>query len=87
MQFQGAVMKEQGVIFAVIKVKEQVVRNSFEAMTTRRVFQTVFTGLPIVLMAQETGGGRPIYDGRDDIVGLLSDMPPAAIPLRHYTIT
>ena len=86
MQFQGAVMKEQGVIFAVIKVKEQVVRNSFEAMTTRRVFQTVFTGLPIVLMAQEPGG-RTLYDGRDDVVRLLSHMPTAAIPFRHYTIT
>ena len=87
MQFQGALMKEQGVVFAVIKVREQVVRNSFEAMTTRRVFQTVFTGLPIVLMAQESGAGRPIYDGRADIVGVLSDMPSAAIPLRHYTVT
>ncbi|HYO63493.1 MAG TPA: hypothetical protein VER08_07540 [Pyrinomonadaceae bacterium] len=86
MQFQCAVMKEQGFVFAVIKVKEQVVRNSFEAMTTRRVFQTVFTGLPIVLMAQEAGG-RVLYDGREDIVGLLSDMPSAAIPLRHYTVT
>ena len=86
MQFQGTLMKEQGIIFAIIKVKEQVVKNSFEAMTTRRVFQTVFTGLPIVLMAQEAGG-RAIYDGRDDIVNLLSDMPAGAIPLRQYTVS
>jgi hypothetical protein len=87
MQFQGALMKEQGTVFAVIKVREQVVRNSFEAMTTRRVFQTVFTGLPIVLVAQDAGGGRALYDGRDDLVRALGQMPTAAIPFRHYTIT
>ena len=86
MQFRGAVMKEQGIIFAVIMVKEQVVRNSFEAMTTRRVFQTVFTGLPIVLMA-EGPSGRAIYDGRDDITGVLSHLPVNAIPFKQYTIS
>lgn len=86
MQFQGAVMKERGITFAIIKVREQVVRNSFEATTTRRVFQAVFTGLPIVLMAQEPCG-RAIYEGRDDIINLLSELPTGALPLRQYTIT
>lgn len=86
MQFQGAVMKEQGVIFAVITVKEQVIDNGFEAETIRRGFQGVFPGLPIVLMARDSSSGRPIFDGRDDIIRLLSHMPANAIPLRQYTV-
>ncbi|HVF48508.1 MAG TPA: hypothetical protein VNA19_00395 [Pyrinomonadaceae bacterium] len=86
MQFQGAVMKEQGIIFAIITVKEQVIDNGFEAETTRRGFQTVFPGLPIVLMARDSSSGRAIYNGRDDIVGLLTHMPVNAIPLRQYTV-
>jgi hypothetical protein len=86
MQFQGAVMKEQGVIFAIITVKEQVVENGFEAETIRRGFQGVFPGLPIVLMARDSSSGRAIYEGRDDIVSLISHMPVNSIPLRQYTV-
>lgn len=50
MTFQGALIKEQGVTFAVVVVKRHVVDNRMEAQSAIRGFQPVFPGVPIVLM-------------------------------------
>lgn len=84
MRFQGAVITEQGVTFAIVIVKRHVVDNRSEANATTVSFQPMFPGLPIVLMAQDPGG-TPTYYGRTDIARFLSNVPLSAVPWKEYT--
>ncbi len=86
MTFQGALIREQGVTFALVIVKQYVVQNSLEATSTIRAFQPAFPGVPVVLMAQDYGG-TPTYFGRRDIVGFLANTPLECIPWQEFTIT
>jgi hypothetical protein len=85
MRFQGAVVREQSITFAIVIVKMHVVDNRFEAEQAIGSFQPVFPGLPVVLMAQDHRG-RPTYFGRQDISRFLSQVPLQAIPWREYTL-
>lgn len=85
MKFQGAVVREQGVTFAIVIVKGHVLDNRAEAANVASSFTSVFPGVPIVLMAQN-GHGVPTYFGRPDIVRFLSRVPTRAIPWREYTV-
>lgn len=79
-QFQGAMVKEQGVTFAVVIVKQHVLNNHSEAKRLISGFQhRVFGTIPIVLMAQDARG-VPSYYGRQDIARFLSRVPLEAIP-------
>ena len=84
MRLQGAIVREQGVTFAVVVVKSQVLNNSTEADHVADAFRPVFPGLPVVLMAQDHRG-RPTYYGRSDIAKFLSRVPFQAIPWCEYT--
>lgn len=84
MRFQGAVVKEQGVTFAVVVVKEHVLQSTESANDAIRSFASMFPGLPVVLMAQDYRG-VPTYYGRKDISRFLSNVPVEAIPWREYT--
>ena len=84
MQFEGAVIKEQGVTFAIVIVKPYVLNNSSEAQNVRASFGSFFPGLPIILMAQNSSG-RATYFGRPDIVKFLSLISPSRIPWKKYT--
>ncbi|MBW1697572.1 MAG: hypothetical protein JRH18_23960 [Deltaproteobacteria bacterium] len=86
MRFQGAVIKEQGVKFAVIIVKKAVIDNKFQANRAMGNFQTLFPGMPVVLMAQDHRG-VPTYYGRKDISSFLANVPLQAIPWREYTVS
>jgi len=83
MQFDGALLKEQGVSFAVVIVKPHVLSSSIECNNARRGFSPVFPGVPIILMAQNTRG-VPTYQGRPDIVRFLSKVSPSRIPWKRY---
>ena len=85
MTFQGAVIQEQGVRFAIIVVKPHVIQNSFTARETIRGFQPAFPGIPVVLMAQN-GRGTPTYYGRPDIAKFMARVPIQAVPWRRFTI-
>lgn len=85
MKFQGAVIKEQGITFAIVVVKRNVIQNNFSAKKAIGTFQPVFPRIPIVLMAQDSRG-RPTYYGRRDIVRFLAKAPLSAIPWREYTV-
>ena len=85
MKFQGAIIKEQGVTFAVVIVKEHIIKNPTEAKNTIHSFQPIFPGLPIVLMAQDYRG-TPTYYGRSDISKFLANIPIDAIPWKEYSI-
>ena len=84
MKFQGAIVKEQGQTFAIVVVKPQVLQSTFEANEKRKSFTSVFPGVPIVLMAQNSRG-VPTYHGRNDIVNFLARVPLSSIPWKEFT--
>jgi hypothetical protein len=85
MQFEGAVIREQNVIFAVVIVKKHVVDNRVQADGAIRAFSPAFPGMPVVLMAQDSRG-RATYYGRRDISQFLAGVPLNAIPWKRYTL-
>jgi hypothetical protein len=84
-QFDGAVICEQGVTFAVVVVRASLLNNTIEANQAIASFQPTFPGLPIILMAQD-GHGKPTYYGRHDLSRFMASIPVRAVPWRHYTI-
>ncbi|TWB21121.1 hypothetical protein [Nitrospirillum bahiense] len=85
MRFQGAVVRQQGVTFAVVVVKKHVIDHRTEAEQAIHGLHAVFPGMPVVLMAPDHGG-RPTYYGRQDIARFLSRVPVNAIPWREYDL-
>jgi len=85
MQFEGAVIKEQGITFAIIVVKPYVLQSNFEADKARDEFGRIFPGMPIILMAQDSRG-VPTYQGRSDIVDFLANVHISQIPWREYNL-
>ena len=85
MTSEGAVVKEKGVTFAVVVVKEAVLSTPVEAQRLANGFQSAFPGVPIVLMAQDNRG-VPSYYGRKDIAAFLARIPLRAIPWKKYTL-
>ncbi len=83
MSFDGALIKEQGVTFAIVVVKPHVL-TSTEKESIRLGFMRYFRNIPIILMAQNQKG-IPTYDGRKDIVRFLANIHPSRIPWKHYT--
>ena len=84
MQVTGAVIREQGITFAVVLVKPHVVSNGSEANRAIAGFSPVFR-VPVVLMAQDSSG-QPTFYGRSDIARFMSSVPISAIPWRKYSI-
>lgn len=84
MSFDAALVKEQGVTFAVVAVKRHVVDSNHTRNEVAVAAQMQFPGVPIVLMAQD-GRGRPTFWGRRDIVRFLANVPVAALPWRHFS--
>lgn len=86
LRFQGAVIKEQGVTFAVVVVKKSILDNRSEADRIIRAFQSqVFRGLSVVLMAQDSRG-VPVYYGNNNIAKFMASVPLRAVPWREYSI-
>ncbi|MCG9699491.1 hypothetical protein L1D19_05015 [Vibrio natriegens] len=86
MKFQGAVIKEQGVTFAIVVVKKYVIDSVSESEKTISAFSHHFPGMPVTLMAQDSRG-RATYRGRNDIVKFLASLHPSQIPWREYTVS
>lgn len=84
MRFQGALIREQGVEFAIIVVRPHVVQCRSQGVQVISAWRARF-GVPVVLMAQD-GRGTPTYLGRPDIVRFLSRIPLRAIPWREYSL-
>ena len=83
MQFDGALIKEQNITFAVVVVKPHVLNSNQASDDARRSFSHVFPGVPIILMAQDHRG-TPTYQGRKDIVAFLANVSPSRIPFKTY---
>jgi hypothetical protein len=83
MTIHAAVVREQGVNFAVVIVKRSVFSVPTQREEAQRQFSGVFPGMPVVLMSQDQRG-TPTYWGRRDIVDFLSGVPLESIPWRKY---
>lgn len=84
MDIEAALVKEQGVTFAVVVVKKHVVDNPGEAQEAALGFRGAFPGVPIVLMGQDSTG-RPTYYGRKDIVRFLANIPFQRLPWKRWS--
>ena len=82
--FDGAVIKEQGVTFAIVVVKRSTLSSSIRINEARESFQQFFPGIPIILMEQNSNR-IPTYQGRRDIVKFLANVHPSRIPWKRYT--
>lgn len=86
LEFEGSVITEQGVTFAIVVVKRHVIDNRIEADELIQSFRMrVFEGMPVILMAQDSRG-IPTYYGRDDIVKFLASIHPGRIPWKKYRL-
>jgi len=85
MNFEGAVVKEQGVTFGIVVCKRSVLNSTSDRNNMVAFGQQAFGPVPIVLMAQDSKG-VPTYWGRDDIVKFLANVHPARIPWKRYSL-
>ncbi len=85
MQFEGAVIREQRVTFAVVIVKKHIVDSHMQADEAIRAFGGTFPGMPVVLMAQD-GRGRPTFYGRRDLSQFMSQVPLGAVRWKRFTL-
>jgi len=86
MTFQGSIIREQGVTFAIVVVKPHIVQSQRAAQDAIRAFQPAFPGVPVALMAQDAFG-TPTYYGRQDIVQFLSHVPMQCIPWKEFYLS
>ena len=88
MKFQGALIEEQGVKFAIVIVEKRHLDSNRrrEADGIIQSFQvSVFPGIPVVLMAQDHRG-TPTYYGREDIAKFMANVPLENVPWEEYTV-
>jgi hypothetical protein len=84
MTFEGAVVKEQGVTFGIVIVKEATIRDHSTADGLIVAYQPILGVAPVVLMAQNSRG-VPRYCGRKDIVAFLANIDFRRIPWKRYS--
>lgn len=84
MSFDAALVREQGVTFAVVIVKGHVVNSDSSRREAITAFGANFPGVPIVLMTQDARG-RPTYWGRRDIVQFIAKVPVSALPWKRFS--
>jgi len=85
-KFQGAVIKEQGITFAIVIVKSSALQSQRASQDVAISFSAYFPRMPLVLMAQD-GRGTPTYFGRKDIVNFLANIHISQIPWKEYTFS
>ncbi|MFW5688829.1 MAG: hypothetical protein ACOC1U_04580, partial [Spirochaetota bacterium] len=82
--FRGALIREQGVTFAVVEVSPEVLRGGDRRVAEERArFQPVFKDVPIILAARNPDK-RALYSGRPDIVKFLASTGWNRIPWKRY---
>ena len=86
MQFQGAAIKEQGVTFGILIVKQHILNDPTRRDALALQGSRLFGGVPTVLMAQDFNG-TPSYYGRSDISKFMASVPLNAVPWKEYTIS
>ncbi len=78
MKIHYAVIKEQGVTFAIVIVKKHIINFRSHANEIVAQLCAIFPRMPVILMAQDSRG-IPTYFGRPDIVRFLTKIPLSCI--------
>lgn len=85
-KFNGSIIKEQGVTFAIVIVENSFLNSSSSKIEEfRNSLLPVFGPIPIILASQDSRGTFR-YHGRKDIVNFLANIDPSRIPWKEYTI-
>jgi hypothetical protein len=83
-QFKGALIREQNVVFAIVEVSPSVLDlGESVAQQEREKYRPVFPDVPIVLAARGRDG-RARFLGRPDIVRFLVGAGWSRIPWKQY---
>lgn len=85
MQLNDAIIREQGLAFAVLVVKRHILDSRSQVPETADGFRGTFSDMPIVLMGQDARG-RATYFGRHDVVNFHSNVSPGCLPWRRFTL-
>lgn len=83
MNFDGAVIREQGVTFGIMVVKHPVLKDPSARDDLIWQASRVFGGITTILMGQDARG-RAEYYGRRDIVRFMANVPLSAVPWKRY---
>ena len=85
MEVEAALVKEQGVTFAVVVVKPGVLATAARRDDIAANLQPYWAGVPVVLMEQDHNG-VPRYYGRRDLVRFLARVPVEALPWQKWRL-
>ncbi len=85
MKFQGAVVEQNGITFAVVKVEKHVFDVTGRARDTMKSVQPAFPHMPIVLVTHDSEG-TPAYYGRPDIVRLMPETKLDGLEWKEYNL-
>jgi len=83
MKIKGAIIKEQGVKFAIIETTTATLKSQTEMNTIKQKFSPLFGDIPMTFMAKNARG-IPVFVGRKDIVDFLSNNDMNKIPWRKF---
>lgn len=84
-QIVGAILKKEGVTFAVVLVKRHMIETRTKVQEAKNAYSYIFPGMPIILVAQDSVE-NPTYYGKKDIVSFLAKINPRSIPWKRYTV-
>jgi hypothetical protein len=82
---EGAIIREQGVTFGVLVVKQHALNDMSRRDSLVSEASRAFGGIPTVLMAQDASG-RARYYGRRDLVDFMAKVPLSAVPWKRYRL-
>lgn len=85
-QVRGAIVNDQGVKFAIVTVKHNIVTDISENTEALNAYRHIFPDMPIILLGRDLEG-KSAYYGPGEIVNFLATVDPQRIPWRHYIIT
>lgn len=81
----AALVREQGVKFAVVVVSSGTTSNRASARAAIVAYRRIF-GLPLVVLMEQDARGVPTYYGRPDIVRFLSGIDFRQLPWSRYSV-
>lgn len=85
-QIEGAIVNDQGVKYAIVVVKHDVVQHIGENEEAINAYRHIFPGMPIILLGKDWQG-KSTYYGPKEIVNFLATVDPNRIPWRRYIIS
>lgn len=87
MEFDGALVEEQGKVFAIAVVENGVFYNSDNYIDQiRNRFSPYFPNVPIILMSTDRKG-RIVYHGKTDLTQFLAGLDFRKINWKHYKVS